>query len=33
MQENVKYNIPSGDGIVSAVKGMSADGKDLRYNF
>jgi hypothetical protein len=27
MQENVKYNIPSGDGIVSAVKGMSADGR------
>jgi len=27
MQENVKYNIPSGEGIVSAVKGMSADGK------
>ena len=28
MQENVKYNIPSGDGIVSAVRGMSADGKN-----
>ena len=27
MQENVKYNIPSGDGIVSTVRGMSADGK------
>jgi hypothetical protein len=27
MQENVEYNIPSGDGIVSAVKGMSADGR------
>ena len=27
MQENVKYNIPSGEGIVSAVRGMSADGK------
>ena len=27
MQENVKYNIPSGDGIVSTMRGMSADGK------
>jgi hypothetical protein len=27
MQENVKYNIPSGDGIVSAMRGMSTDGK------
>jgi hypothetical protein len=27
MQENVSYNIPSGDGIVSAMRGMSADGK------
>ena len=27
VQENVEYNIPSGDGIVSAVKGMSADGR------
>ena len=27
MQENVKYNIPSGEGIVSAVRGMGADGK------
>jgi hypothetical protein len=27
MQENVSYNIPSGDGIVSAMKGMGADGK------
>jgi hypothetical protein len=27
MQENVSYNIPSGDGIVSAVKEMSADGR------
>ena len=27
MQENVKYNIPSGDGIVSKMRGMSADGK------
>ena len=27
MQENVSYNIPSGDGIVSAMRGMGADGK------
>jgi hypothetical protein len=27
MQENVSYNIPSGDGIVSAMRGMSADEK------
>jgi hypothetical protein len=27
IQENVKYNIPSGEGIVSAVRGMGADGK------
>jgi hypothetical protein len=27
MQENVKYNIPSGEGIVSAVRGMGADGR------
>jgi hypothetical protein len=27
IQENVKYNIPSGDGIVSAMRGMSTDGK------
>ena len=27
MQENVNYNIPSGDGIVSAMRGMGADGK------
>ena len=27
MQENVKYNIPSGDGITSSVRGMSADEK------
>ena len=27
MQENVKYNIPSGDGITSSVRGMSADGR------
>ena len=27
MQENVKYNIPSGDGIVSTMRGTSADGK------
>ena len=27
MQENVKYNIPSGDGIVSTMRGMGADGK------
>ena len=27
MQENVNYNIPSGDGIVSAMRGMSADEK------
>jgi hypothetical protein len=27
VQENVKYNIPSGDGIISAVKGMGTDGK------
>jgi hypothetical protein len=28
MQENVNYNIPSGDGIVSAVSGSSVDGKN-----
>jgi hypothetical protein len=28
IQENVKYNIPSGEGIVSAVRGMGADGKN-----
>jgi hypothetical protein len=28
MQEDVSYNIPSGDGIVSAVRGMGADGKN-----
>ena len=27
MQENVKYNIPSEEGIVSAVRGMGTDGK------
>ena len=27
MQENVKYNVPSGDGITSSVRGMSADEK------
>jgi hypothetical protein len=28
MQEDVSYNIPSGEGIVSAVSGMGADGKN-----
>ena len=28
MQENVNYNIPSGDGIVSAVSGMNVDGRN-----
>jgi hypothetical protein len=28
MQENVNYNIPSGDGIVSAVSGMGVDGRN-----
>jgi hypothetical protein len=28
MQENVNYNIPSGDGIVSAVRGMGVDGRN-----
>jgi hypothetical protein len=27
MQENVKFNIPSGEGIVSAVRGMGTDGR------
>jgi len=27
IQENVSYNIPSGDGIISAMRGMGADGK------
>jgi len=27
MQENVSYNIPSGEGIVSAVRGMGTDGR------
>jgi hypothetical protein len=28
MQEDVSYNIPSGDGIVSAVRGMGTDGNN-----
>jgi hypothetical protein len=28
LQENVNYNIPSGEGIVSAVRGMGTDGKN-----
>jgi hypothetical protein len=28
MQENVSYNIPSGEGIVSAVRGMGTDGNN-----